>query len=245
MIYPLKPARTVERGGTVSTFQRAERHADDDPRSAAPSDMVGPVNAPVSTRQGPRGRTPDKEAILDKAAALFEKRGFHNTTMQHLADELGIAKPTLYAHARTKGDILEGIFERVIRDADEKLKATEAQGERPAEQIRAVISHWTTAAICTRANFKVFIADERELPPRVARYFRRWSGEVIERIRQIIRDGQRRGDFDSSIDPTAATFGIIGASVWASQWYSDEGPLSADDIAESLYTLMMHGLSRS
>jgi AcrR family transcriptional regulator len=207
--------------------------------------MVGTVNAPVGTRRGPRGHTPDKEAILDKAALLFERRGFHNTTMQHLADELGIAKPTLYAHARTKGDILEGIFERVIRDADDKLKATEAEGDRPAEQIREVISHWTKAAISTRANFKVFMADERELPPRVARYFRRWSGEVIERIRQIICDGQRRGDFDASIDPTAATFGIIGASAWTSQWYSDDGALSADEIAESFYTMMMHGLLRS
>jgi TetR/AcrR family transcriptional regulator, cholesterol catabolism regulator len=200
------------------------------------------VNAPVSAPQRGR-RTPDKRAILDKAATLFEQRGFRNTTMQHLADELGIAKPTLYAHARTKGDILEGIFERVIRDADEKLQATEAEAGHPEEQIRAIVFHWTHAAISTRAYFKVFLADERELPPRLARYFRRWAAEVIERIRTIIREGQRRGIFDPTIDPTSATFGIIGASVWASQWYSDEGPLSADDIAESLYRMMMHGLS--
>jgi AcrR family transcriptional regulator len=165
--------------------------------------------------------------------------------MQDLADELGIAKPTLYVHARTKGDILEGIFERVIREADEKIKDAVTTLALPEDQLKAVIVHWTTASIANKAYFMVFLADGRELPPRVTRYFRRWSGDVVDRIRDIIRAGQKRGDFDPTIDPTAATFGIIGASVWSSQWFSSDGPLSADDLADNLYRMLLAGLRQA
>jgi AcrR family transcriptional regulator len=41
-----------------------------------------------------------------EAARLFAERGYHGTSIGDLADALGVQKATLYAHIRSKQDLL-------------------------------------------------------------------------------------------------------------------------------------------
>jgi len=45
-------------------------------------------------------------AILEAAAAEFSKRGFHETTLTHVAERMGSSKATIYNYFRTKGELL-------------------------------------------------------------------------------------------------------------------------------------------
>lgn len=196
------------------------------------------MNSPVSTRR----RAPDRDTILDGAARLFEERGFQNTTMQDLADHLGIAKPTLYVHAKSKLEILEGIFERVMRESDARMEEAKTL-PRPTEQLDALIRYWTRTAIALSAHYKVFFADERELPPRLVRYYRRWSSEGFSSLRDIVVQGQRAGDYDPELDPTAVAFAIIGVTNWTARWFHTDGARTPDEIADTYCRLIGNGLA--
>lgn len=52
--------------------------------------------------------------IVQHCAALFDKVGFHNTSMQMLADEVGLGKPTLYHYFPSKLSILYAIHDSHI-----------------------------------------------------------------------------------------------------------------------------------
>ena len=184
---------------------------------------------------------PDGEAVLNVAAELFARRGFANTTMQDLADALGIAKPTLYARTKSKAQILEGICERVLRAADARVEEARGLG-RPPEQLEALISAWTEIAVSMPAHYRVFFADERELPPHLSRYFQRWSSETFGAIRAIVVEGQRSGDFDGGLDPTAVAFAIVGVTVWTARWFTPDGSLSVDGLAKTNCRLLLDGL---
>src|SRR3546814_3964049 len=58
--------------------------------------------------------------VLRKAAVLFDKRGYVETTMADLADNLGISKPTLYTIAKGKRQILEAIVETWMNRSEER-----------------------------------------------------------------------------------------------------------------------------
>ncbi len=52
--------------------------------------------------------------IIQHCATLFDKVGFHNTSMQMLADEVGLGKPTLYHYFPSKLSILYAIHDAHI-----------------------------------------------------------------------------------------------------------------------------------
>ncbi|MEV8314951.1 TetR family transcriptional regulator [Streptomyces sp. NPDC059900] len=60
-----------------------------------------------TTTAAPRGRgRGGRERILAAAAQLFAAQGINATGMEQIADEAPVSKRTLYAHFRTKGDLV-------------------------------------------------------------------------------------------------------------------------------------------
>lgn len=200
------------------------------------------MNQLVKEGRPRRSTTPDRKAILAAAAELFEQQGYKNTTMQGLADHLGVAKPTLYAHADSKAKILEGIFELVVSEVDAGLEQARSL-ESPTDQIEAIIRNWILGSVRLRSHYIVFVSDERELPPRLVRYYRRWSAELNEVVRGIIRAGQRAGEFDSSLDVTTASFSIVAVATATARWFNPEGRSSLEEVAETCRRLLINGLA--
>jgi TetR/AcrR family transcriptional repressor of uid operon len=66
----------------------------------------------ASTSTGRRATDPERrERILDAAERAFVRQGFHATTMQHVADELGMSAGNLYRYFPSKEAIVEGLCE--------------------------------------------------------------------------------------------------------------------------------------
>lgn len=64
-----------------------------------------------------------KEDILHKAGDLFLEFGFKSVTMDHLAQELGVSKKTLYGYFKNKSDLVEQVAyyirDRIHKEIDE------------------------------------------------------------------------------------------------------------------------------
>jgi AcrR family transcriptional regulator len=54
-----------------------------------------------------------REKILDVALDLFTSQGFDRTSMREIADQLGIAKPSIYYHFPSKEEILLALHMRM------------------------------------------------------------------------------------------------------------------------------------
>ncbi len=68
--------------------------------------------APATTAGAPEAAS-TRERILDVALRLFTEQGFDATSLQQVADELGITKAALYYHFRSKEDILMALHLRM------------------------------------------------------------------------------------------------------------------------------------
>ncbi|MQY30784.1 TetR/AcrR family transcriptional regulator [Nocardia aurantia] len=58
-----------------------------------------------------RGRIDKRRAILDAAFAVFARRGYAQACVQEIADEAGVAKPTVYNHLTDKETLLREAVE--------------------------------------------------------------------------------------------------------------------------------------
>src|SRR3954471_2897019 len=59
-------------------------------------------------------RQQKRERILTTAARLFFEGGYRATSMESIAEQLGVTKPFLYYHFENKHEILEEIARRVV-----------------------------------------------------------------------------------------------------------------------------------
>ena len=80
--------------------------------------------------RAPAGRSMS-DAILDSAAALFSRRGYHAIGIRELADSVGLSTSTLYHYYATKQDILYAVIGRFLREF------ADTAGGRPARHVGA------------------------------------------------------------------------------------------------------------
>jgi TetR/AcrR family transcriptional regulator, mexJK operon transcriptional repressor len=79
---------------------------------------AGTVAAAGATAAAPRGRIQKREAILDAALSVFVREGYGLSSIDAIAAEAGVAKPTIYNHLGGK----ENLFRIVMIEAAEQSR---------------------------------------------------------------------------------------------------------------------------
>ncbi len=190
-----------------------------------------------------RYRAPDLDTILDAAAELFEQRGYRSTTMQDLADRLGISKATLYAHANSKSDVLVGIIEQWVRLVGEDLEEA-VRHPSPVERVRVLLQLWTGRSVAMRAHRTVFAlcASDHELAPEVSARYRAWESSTQDRLESLIAIAQKLGVVRPEVSPAAAALNLMFAPTWIADRLVVPGEVDVDQAVEQALDVVLHGL---
>ncbi|XVV06487.1 TetR/AcrR family transcriptional regulator [Actinosynnema sp. CA-248983] len=77
-----------------------------------------------------KGRSDTRERAQAVARELFLKQGLQRTSLQEIADRLGITKPALYYHFSSREELIRSIVEPLFADGDAFVAA--AEQARPA-----------------------------------------------------------------------------------------------------------------
>jgi len=93
---------------------------------------VGSADLPVADRelrfvQHSAART----RVLDAALDLFAQHGVSGTSLQMIADHVGITKAAVYHQFRTKDNVVLAVTERELGRLAPALEEAEAHGDRP------------------------------------------------------------------------------------------------------------------
>ena len=91
--------------------------------------MVTPVKG-MSSRAAQAERT--RQQILETAQRLFTEHGYDATSLQMIADEMGLTKAAVYYHFRAKTDILRAAMQPGIQRLESLLDETAALRGRRA-----------------------------------------------------------------------------------------------------------------
>ena len=79
-----------------------------------------------------------REEILEAARGLLSEKGFATMSMDELAAQVGISKPTLYSYFPTKDDL---VVETVVREMERfiALIESDADGHTPLQHLMVVM----------------------------------------------------------------------------------------------------------
>ena len=80
-----------------------------------------------------------QQALLDSAYDLFSERGYHQTTLQDIADRAGTGVSSLYSYFPSKLHLLYGVIEPWHRDAFHRLEKRVKGLKTPRTKLRAIL----------------------------------------------------------------------------------------------------------
>jgi TetR/AcrR family transcriptional regulator len=180
--------------------------------------------------------------ILHAALHAFCDKGYHRTTLEDIADLVGVRKAALYHYFPDKESILyachqEGLAE-VHRHVAESLQRYSRAPDRLAYLIREHVRVMTDTLEGSSLAFEVSAlspAHQAEVIAARDRYERA--------LRDIVAQGIAAGDF-TSIDPRIPVFAILGAINWIARWYRPEGSFHAAELGPRFAEQLVGGLVR-
>jgi AcrR family transcriptional regulator len=197
------------------------------------------ASAPAQSQRVRAKRERRREEILRSALRAFRRRGYHRTTLDHIASSVGIRKTALYHYFLDKEEILYqchceslGELSRILREAS--LLPTVR--ERLRHLIREHVRVMTDTLQGSPLAFEVTALSPRKRQEVIAARDR-YEGEVRGMLESGIRDGVFR-----PVDAKVATFAILGAINWIARWYRPEGALDGGALGDQFAAHLLDGL---
>jgi len=183
-----------------------------------------------------------REKILQESARVFNRRGYHGTTLDDIARALGVTKAALYYYVKSKEELLYQCHQASLDIAIEGIRRAIAKASTADEQLRIALAYYIEG-MTDQLTGTVVLLEEGALSPRRHR-------RVIERrdgyermLRTLIEEGIAAGVF-VPCDPKLVGFAILGAMNWIPKWYTPTGRCSAKEIAEAFAAYLVRGLQR-
>ena len=142
-----------------------------------------------------------KERILDEALKLFAQSGYMGTSMNDIADRMGVTKAALYKHYKSKQEILDSIVEKMNRMDQERVKEYDmpegnmeevrkgyqaAALDKIKEFTKVQFLHWTQEEF--PCCFRKMLTLEQYRDPELAKLYQKYlSGGPLLYIEEVFR----------------------------------------------------------
>jgi AcrR family transcriptional regulator len=207
-------------------------------KSATPGKSATASASPWRARR--RDREVKREAVIRAAARAFNRKGYHNTSLDDIAAALEVTKPTVYYYVTNKEHLLFQCFlagVEPIRAAFREVKDQQAPGR---ERLNAVLRHYGEA-VASEFGWCMVRAEDQDLSPAMSRHIKSLKSEIDQGIRRLIRDGVQDGSIEPC-DPKMTAFALAGALNWIAHWYREDQSLTPAEIAAAFVTLFEGGL---
>jgi len=182
------------------------------------------------------------EEILEAAARVFHEKGYESTSIQDIADAVGILKGSLYYYIDSKEDLLYEILEGIHGEALEEVREAAAAGE-PLERIRAFVAAHIRHNAKNLVKMAVFFQDFRSLSEERRRTIVAERDTYEQFLRDLIRDGQAAGQVCPDVDAKRESIAILGLMNWLYHWYQPGGEYSIDELADAYADFVVAGLA--
>jgi len=198
----------------------------------------------MAAARNPTPQLDGRRAEICRAAAqIFQDRGFDATSVSDIARALGITKAGLYHYFESKEALLFEItaygLDRVRDDVILPARAL----RNPEERLRQLVIRHACIATHGRGAVAQLVDEVRQLPPAQRKQLEERMRSYFDLVRDTLRELRTAGRL-RDVDPTVATFSLIGTILWLPRWFRQNGRLSQEQVANQIADITLAGLLR-
>lgn len=182
-----------------------------------------------------------REVLLREAAASFNRRGYHGTSLAEIAKKLGVTKAALYTYVPSKEELLYFCHDSAMDTAIESLQKARASGGTGLQKLSATLLNYLEMMLGEEGGYVVLLEENAMKPAHVRAIVKR-RDQFEQGLREIVAEGIADGSI-VPCNPKLAVFMAMGALNWGRKWYRPNGDWSGTQIAHTLTEMLARSLS--
>ena len=182
-------------------------------------------------------RNQKQDFICQVASDLFNKNGFEATSLDEVAKQLAISKPSIYYYYDNKSELLLGCYNRTLDICENLCDEVEGISGTGLDKLclfteKLIILH------CSRGNVAV-VNNIDALPKESIETVRDRSKQLTGKLEALVKLGISDGSVRPLNVPVMTRF-IMGGVNWMPKWYDDRGRATPEEIAR-IYVEFLRG----
>ncbi|MCJ7703666.1 MAG: TetR/AcrR family transcriptional regulator [Anaerolineales bacterium] len=181
-----------------------------------------------------------REQILEAAAQIFSKKGYHATSMSDIASAVNLQKASLYHHVDSKQEILLSLLDEALELVTNRISAVISKPIPADAKLRLAMHTYLETLTEQRDLAAILLLEHRSLKPDLQARHTPRRDRFEQLWRDLIQGGIDEGKF-KVLDVPLVTRALLGVMNWVVTWYCAEGPLSVSEIADQYTDLILNG----
>jgi AcrR family transcriptional regulator len=179
--------------------------------------------------------------IYRTAAQIILRKGYDATSVNDIANALGMTKAGLYHYISGKKELLFDIMNFGLDELEEEV-AVPARAIKDAEaRLRFIVSAHAQLVTRGQGAITILVDEVTALTPAQGRKITQRKREYFDNLRGLLDELKASGRLQD-VDTTAATFCLLGMINWLSRWFRQDGALTAEQAAAELVKISLGGL---
>lgn len=182
--------------------------------------------------------------LLARAADLFAERGYNGTSLQDIAESMGMTRPAIYHYFENKDALLVALVDGVTEGREELLRSIRRNSElTPEAKLRQAMHEMALQVAEYSARFRLLILSNSDLPKHIAAQNDRARRDVTEHLVAIISEGIAAGTI-YDVDARLASYAILGMCNSIAWWLKPNGEITPKAVADLVTELTLRSLKR-
>jgi TetR/AcrR family transcriptional regulator, cholesterol catabolism regulator len=204
------------------------------------------IPKPLRPRKGPQIRKQSKpttrlEEVLQSAANIFFAKGYHATSIEDVARDVGMLKGSLYYYIKSKDDLLFRLLLAGIEDSDAYIaRHIDPEGD-PVEELGRAIRAQIDYIIDNRVQVGLFLHEFDSLSGKRQHKLISVMSRYNSRFVELVRRAQEQGKLIQG-EPWIIVNGILGMCNWLYRWYDPDQMADAEQIKSIFVQMIFQGI---
>ena len=186
------------------------------------------------------GRLPE---IYRTAAEIILRKGYDATSVNDIANALGMTKAGLYHYIHGKKELLFDIMNYGMQELDREVVQPARAISDASARLRFMLGNHARLVTRGQGAVTILVDEITALAPAQHRKITRHKRAYFDFLRDTLNQLKAEGKL-ADVDTTAATFTLLGMVLWPSRWFRQDGALTSEQVAEEIVKIAFHGLMR-
>lgn len=183
--------------------------------------------------------------LMEAAERLFAEKGVAGTSLQELADAIGVTRTGIYHYISGKEEMLQVLVEGFTLETAKGLESlARSTAAAAVERLREGVCQMALRIAKNPQRFRLLLTTEGALPEALAKQYRSARRRTLAALEDLISQAIKEGSC-SAVDPKLAAFSLLGSCNWVAFWYPRAEGLSAkspDELAANLASIALGGV---